>query len=251
MDDGHLGELNEAAKRVYRVRAAHAATRKNQRALGREQGIADHESEAIGNDSGPKLANDGLWRSFHFGALHIHRNVDEHRAGPPRYRDHKGLVEHRRNFALVFHAKNALRYRLGHRDNVGLLEAKLAHHTVALLLVAVHLPGDKDGRRGIEVGAGYARKQVGRARAAGRHRDGGHLGKPAAAFGRKGRALLMPHADDGRRATQVDRVEHVGDHAAHQLEHSRHLLHSKRLSDIVGSLHGSTAFTTWNSNFAM
>src|SRR5579862_4297617 len=127
------------------------------------------------------LREDGLRPRF----LDVFRDVDEHRAGPPRLRDVEGLLHDARYLVDVHDEVVVLHDGQGHAEDVGLLEGAFADHGLR------HLAGDRHQRDGIHVSVRDAGEEIGRPRAGSGHANAGPPGDAGIAFGGEYASLFV------------------------------------------------------------
>ena len=119
--------------------------------------------------------------------LRILGDVHQHRSGPVRRRDVKGLAQAGRHFVGPRHQVIVFGNRQRDAGDVHFLKSVAAQHRAA------HLPGDAhDGRR-IHHRRGDPRDHVGRAGSRGRQRHAHPPAGPRVAVGHMRGALFMPH----------------------------------------------------------
>jgi hypothetical protein len=123
------------------------------------------------------------------GLLDVLWEINHHRAGTPRARDVKGLLDHARDLMHVGDQVTMLDNWQRHAEEIRFLEAAFADHGLG------HLAGDGDQRHGIHVGIGDSGDEVGGARAAGGHADAGLACGARVTFRGEGAALLMARQD--------------------------------------------------------
>jgi hypothetical protein len=134
---------------------------------------------------------------------------------------------------------------LCHRDYIGLLKAQLADVAIALLLVTVHLTGNEDRRRRIEITATYTGEQVGGTGAAGGHGHTGNTRDTTAGIGREGGSLLMMYRYNADVGVLEKRVEEMRDHASGDLKNTLNASFFYIFSYIIGYLHVFVGVCLW------
>ena len=190
------------------------------------------------------------------GLLDVFRHVNNHRPGPTRLRDVKGLFDDARNVVGIRHQIAVLDDRQGHSKKVRFLKGTPSDHERG------HLTGDHHQRRGVQIGIGNRRHNVCRPRSGGPHAHACSSGYPGIPFRCKSTALLMAGqnganllrsgqglVDRHRCPARIgeNRIDPLALHAAHKDFSPRHHLSAIRRGG--GVFWGSGSFGGHGLNF--
>ena len=158
-------------------------------------GLLNLQSMALG----PGLVADNLGffrigKGFDFPLLHVHRHINEYRAGAAGGGDVEGFFENPGQLPGVLYQIAVLGEGFTGAGDVGLLEYIPAQQ------FGVHLAGNGHHGNGIHIGGGNAGDEVGGPGAGGGDANTGLAAAPGVAAGHVGGVLLFPHQNmaDGR-----------------------------------------------------
>ena len=192
---GHNGNPRLTSKRLHFLPGTgqhHAAAAADQRAFGllnRGQGPFNLQTVSLGAGLIPHNVRHCRIGElpFHQALLHIHRHINQHRAGPSRGRNSKCFFKYPRQTRGVLYQITVLGERLTGTGHIRLLEY------IAPQQFAAHLAGNRHQRDRIHIRRRQSGNQVGSPGARG---DDTHAHLPAAAgiaAGLVSRILLLPY----------------------------------------------------------
>ncbi len=229
--DAHA--LGHRAQLVRRARHRHTIARDDQRLLGRGQQpdrLADLLAVALVVWLVPRQVQLDVPVRDGTGHLCVLRDVDQHRAGPPRRSDVDGLLEDIGQVVGVLDQVVVLGDWHGDAGDIGLLEGVLAEHQ------AGHLAGDRQQRRAVHHRVGDRRDQVGGAGAAGADANADLPSRAGVALGGVAGALLVP-AEHVAQLVAIfpHRIVERHDRAAGDSEHHIDAIADQRLAHNLGT----------------
>ena len=163
--------------------------------------------------------------------LHVLRNVDDDRTGPPAAGDVEGFLEDARQIGGIHHEVGVLHDRQGHAIEVGLLKGALADE------LAEHLAGDRHQRNRVHKRVGDSRDEIGGAGAAGGHAHADLALGAGVTLGGEGTALFVARQNRANLVGAGERLVQLLRGAARVSEDHIHALADEALHDDIGPVH--------------
>ena len=186
----------------------------------------------IGGLVGAQIHFLGPHELFHFGQLHIHGHIHQHRAGAAAGCNVKGLAQNTGNIPRLAHQIAVLYKAFRSAGDIGLLKHIAAHQS------AVHLAGNAHQRNAVGIGRGNAGDQVGGARAAGA--DGhAHLAVQARKAAGHVRRVGLDAYQHRMNIGFEQAVEYRANGYAGVAENRFYALHLQRLCNGLCAVHGA------------
>ncbi len=146
--------------------------------------------------------------------LHIERNLDDDRSGPPGGGRGIGCIQRRHDLLGIIDDPHALCDGLHHRAERALLKAELADRPRFSRQIGLDLAGDEQGRNRIVEAAGDRGDEIQRAGPGSSERDAWPVGEFRLAFDREAAGLLVRHQDQAKSVSPGDGIDQVRDHPA-------------------------------------
>jgi len=234
-DDGDAGQLGEDAQLGGRAGLQHAAADVQHRPRGaRDQprGLADLLGVRPGRRAVARQVQHGRPREGALRLQDVLGQVDQDGARASGAGQVEGLGDRAGDVVGRLHEEVVLGDRHRDADDVGLLEGVRADRG------ARHLAGDGHQRDAVHVGVGDRRDEVGRARAARRHRDADLAGRLRVPLRGVPAALLVPDEDVPQPHAVEQRVVGGQDRAAGDAEHDLRTDALERAHERLGSGEG-------------
>lgn len=239
LGDRDLAELSHRPQRVLGAGEQRALAGEQDWALASEEPVRELvEAGRVGRAGG--LSRRRLQGARpRLSALHVHGQIHQHRPRAALGGDGEGHGQDLPELVGVARKELGLGDGLQECDRVHLLEPALPHRAVAAQVAGAHLAGEEHEGRGVEVGVGDHRRDVGHPGAAGDH---GHLrlaGQARHGQRRVAGALLVP-AHEELHLRRLERVEDGRDGPAGVDEDAPQPASDDGLRDDLGAEHGSS-----------